>query len=123
MRFFSASNENAGLVTEMRLYILQRATAVAMVPFILLHVAVIFYAISNQLTADDILARTGGSVGWGLFYGIFVLLAAVHGSIGLRSVLREWTSLDRGACDIVAIAIAVGLVILGLRAVVAVVFI
>ena len=37
---------------EMRLYVLQRATAVLMVPFILLHVAVIFYAISNELTAN-----------------------------------------------------------------------
>ena len=108
-------------MTEMRLYIVQRATAVAMVPFILLHVAVIFYAISQQLTANEILSRTGGSIGWGLFYGVFVLLASVHGAIGLRSVMREWTSLDRAACDIVAIAIAVVLIILGLRAVVAVV--
>ena len=38
-------------MTEMRLYVVQRVTAVAMVPFILLHIAVIFYAISHNFTA------------------------------------------------------------------------
>ncbi len=51
-------------MTELRLYIVQRATAALMVPFILVHIAVIFYAISDGLTADEILARTGGSIGW-----------------------------------------------------------
>ena len=66
-------------MTEIRLYIIQRATAAIMVPFILIHVAVIFFAVSDGLSADEILARTGGSIGWGLFYTSFVFLATVHG--------------------------------------------
>lgn len=108
-------------MTELRLYVVQRATALAMVPFILIHVAVIFYAISDGLTANDILARTSGSFAWGLFYAIFVLLAATHGAIGVRSVLREWTPAGEAAADILSIGLAVVLVLLGLRAVAAVV--
>jgi fumarate reductase subunit C len=109
-------------MTELRLYIVQRATAALMVPFILVHIAVIFYAISDGLTADEILARTGGSIGWGLFYTVFVLLASSHGAIGVRSVLKEWTPLDNAAADILSIGFGVLLVLLGLRAVYAVVF-
>ncbi|MGI9410406.1 MAG: succinate dehydrogenase [Hyphomicrobiaceae bacterium] len=109
-------------MVELRLYIVQRATAVLMIPFILIHIAVIFYAISDGLTANEILARTGGSLGWGLFYTFFVLLAAAHGAIGVRSVLREWTAMGEAASDIFAIGFCVVLVLLGLRAVVAVVF-
>ncbi len=104
-------------MTEIRLYIVQRATAVLMVPFILVHVAVIFYAVSDGLSAEQILARTGGSIGWGLFYSVFVLLASAHGAIGVRSVLREWTPLDGAAADILSIGFAAILVLLGLRAV------
>src|SRR5690606_20414257 len=76
-----------------RLYALQRLSAALMVPLIIGHLIVIFYATSNGLSAAEILGRTRGSLGWALFYGIFVVLAAIHGAIGLRSVLREWTSL------------------------------
>ncbi len=108
-------------MNEIRLYTWQRLTAALMVPFILVHVAVIFFAISDGLSADEILARTGGSVGWGLFYTVFVLLAAVHGSIGVRSVLREWTPIDDAVTDILSINLGVILVLMGLRAVYAVV--
>jgi fumarate reductase subunit C len=109
-------------MTEIRIYIVQRVTALLMIPFILLHVAVIFHAISEKLTADQILARTGGSITWGLFYGAFVVLASVHGAIGIRTVIREWTPLDNAIADIFAIAMCMVLMILGMRAVAAVVF-
>ena len=79
-----------------RLYILQRATAAIMAPLVLAHIAVIFYATSRGLSAAEILGRTRGSIGWGLFYGLFVLAAAVHGAIGLRAVASEWTPLKSG---------------------------
>ena len=41
-----------------RLYVWQRATAAVMVPLIAVHLAVIFYATRNGLTAVDILGRT-----------------------------------------------------------------
>src|SRR5262252_11113757 len=56
-----------------RLYLLQRATAAIMVPLVLAHLAVIYYATRGGLSAAEILARTRGSIGWGAFYGLFVL--------------------------------------------------
>jgi fumarate reductase subunit C len=104
-----------------RLYLLQRATAAIMVPLVLVHLAVIFYASSRGLSAADILGRTRGSVGWGLFYGLFVVAAAVHGAIGVRAVAGDWTPLRGPRLD--ALTWAVGLLLFGLgaRAVAAVV--
>ena len=72
-----------------RLYILQRATAALMVPLIVVHLVLIFYATRNGLSAAEILGRTRGSLAWGLTYGVFVAAAAVHGAIGLRNVAVE----------------------------------
>lgn len=108
-------------MTELRLYIIQRTTALMMVPFILTHLFIIFYATSNGLSAAEILGRTQGSIGWALFYGAFVLLASAHGAIGLRAILREWGRLGTTACNLASAAFAALLVALGARAVVAVV--
>jgi fumarate reductase subunit C len=104
-----------------RRYLWQRATAAIMLPLVLLHVAVIFYATRQGMTATDILARTRGSVLWASLYGVFVVAAAVHVSIGVRNVLTEWSPLrDRGA-GVVANGFGLALLVLGLRAVAAVV--
>ena len=104
-----------------RLYLWQRTTAALMLPLLLVHLAVIFYAMRKGLSAADILARTRGSIAWALFYGAFVLAAAVHAPIGLRTVLAEWTPLPTRARDVVVIAFGLLLAVLGLRAVAAVV--
>ena len=102
---------------DMRLYFLQRATAAALAVLVLVHLAVIVYAVQGGLSAEEILSRTRGSLGWGLFYGLFVLTVAVHGAIGLRGILGEWTRLGRGAANGAAWASAAILLALGLRAV------
>lgn len=104
-----------------RLYIWQRATAALLFPMICVHAAVIFYAMRHALTAADILARTHGSVAWALFYGTFVLAASLHGSIGVRNVLAEWSPLNDRAAGIAAVIFGALLIVLGLRAVAAVV--
>lgn len=106
---------------EMRLYALQRLTAMVMAPLVLVHLVLIVYAVQGGLTANEILGRTQGSVFWALFYGLFVVAAAVHAPIGLRNVLREWTPLGRRSIDLLMLAFAGLLLVLGLRAVVAVV--
>jgi fumarate reductase subunit C len=106
----------------MRLYILQRLTAALMVPLIVGHLIVMFYATQKGLTAADILGRTRGSVAWGAFYGVFVIAASIHGAIGLRTVAGEWLGLSPRARDFVLWASGVILLTLGLRAVTAVVF-
>lgn len=104
-----------------RLYILQRATAAIMAPLVLAHLAIIFYATGRGLSAAEILGRTRGSVGWGLFYGLFVLAVSVHASIGVRTVAMEWTRLKGRELDVLMWGFGLLLALLGLRAVAAVV--
>lgn len=105
----------------LRLYVLQRLSAALMVPLIVGHLALIFYATSNGLYASDILGRTQGSIGWALYYGVFVMLAAVHGAIGVRSVVSEWTPMRGLELDVLMWGVGASLAALGLRAVYAVV--
>ena len=100
-----------------RFYLLQRITAAILAVLVLVHLAVIAYAVQDGLSAGEILSRTRGSLGWGLFYGLFVVTVAVHGSIGLRGILTEWARLGRGAANGAAWATALVLLALGLRAV------
>jgi fumarate reductase subunit C len=104
-----------------RLYIWQRATAALMLPLVLLHVAVIFYATRQGMTAADILARTRGSILWASLYGAFVVAVAVHAAIGVRNVLTEWSPLKDRAAGLLAVLFGILLLLLGLRAVAAVV--
>lgn len=104
-----------------RLYILQRASALVMAPLVLGHLAVIFYATRQGLSAADILGRTHGSVGWGIYYTAFVLAASVHGAIGVRGIALEWGGLKGRSLDLLMWAFGLALAGLGLRAVYAVV--
>jgi fumarate reductase subunit C len=104
-----------------RLYILQRLTAAIMIPLIVVHLAVIFYASRRGFSAADILSRTQGSVAWAAFYAIFVFAASIHTAIGIRNILAEWVPLKDRPAGISAIAFGLLLAVLGIRAVVAVV--
>ena len=104
----------------MKLYVWQRGSAMLMLPMILVHLAVIFYAMGQKLTAQAILARTQGSIAWALFYGLFVVLASIHASIGLRNVLCEWAGFRDPVAWRCSIFIALLLLVLGLFAVTAV---
>lgn len=106
---------------ERRLFLLQRLTALVLAPLVLVHLGLVTVAIGGGLSAAEILGRTQGSAGWALFYGAFVLAAAVHAPIGLRNVLREWTPLPRRGVDGLAAVFGLLLLGLGLRAVWAVV--
>ena len=103
------------------LFLLQRGTAILLAPLVLVHLGVILYAVRGGLDAAEILARTRGSLFWAGFYGLFVLAVSVHASIGLRAVLAEWTGLRGRAADMAALAVALLLLLLGMRAVWAVV--
>jgi fumarate reductase subunit C len=103
-----------------RWYILQRTSAALMAPMVLLHLAVIFYASGHALSAAAILARTRGSLGWGIFYATFVLAASMHAAIGLHGILGEWTPLRGHGRDLTMGAFFLVLTALGLRAVAAV---
>lgn len=108
-------------MSAVRLYVWQRLTALLMVPLIVVHLIVIIYATNRGLSAADILGRTQGSVAWGLYYTLFILSASVHGAIGVRSVAREWLGWRETALDRLMWIFGVILLVLGLRAVFAVV--
>src|SRR5262249_28313917 len=103
------------------LYVWQRLTAALMVPLVLVHVVVIFYATRQGMTAADILARTRGSIAWASFYGVFVVAVAIHAAIGARRVLTEWSRLKARGTGIFARAFGLLLLLTGARAVAAVV--
>ncbi len=104
-----------------RLYVWQRLTATLMVPLIVVHLIVIVYATNRGLSAADILGRTRGSIAWGLFYSLFVVAASIHGAIGVRGVAREWLGWREKALDRFMWIFGGVLLVLGLRAVIAVV--
>jgi fumarate reductase subunit C len=104
-----------------RLYVLQRATAALMVPLVLIHIGVIFYATHQQMTAADILSRTHGSVVWASYYALFVAAVSIHASIGVRNVLAEWSTLTERRAGQIAIVFGVVLAFLGTHAIFALV--
>ena len=105
---------------DVRLYMLQRITALIMAPLTLGHIAVMIYAVQGGISAQEILERTQGSVFWFLFYGIFVLAVSIHGAIGLRVVVYETLGLKGSALSIFTWAVGIILLVMGSYAVVAV---
>ncbi|MFZ3321312.1 MAG: hypothetical protein WA190_03000 [Usitatibacter sp.] len=104
-----------------RLWMAQRATAAVLAFCVLVHLVTIVYAVRMGLTASQVLDRTHGNYAWGAFYSLFVLAAAIHGAIGLRTVAAEWLAFRGRAADATMGLIALASLGLGLRAVAAVV--
>lgn len=104
-------------LSEARVWAAQRATAAILAGCVFVHLATIIYAVRGGLTAAEILGRTRGSVAWAAFYGVFVMAAAIHASIGLRNVLSEWTPWRGASLRIAVAAFATLLAAAGLRAV------
>lgn len=105
---------------EARLFAFQRLTAMVMAPFVLVHLALILYAVRGGLSAAELLSRTQGNWLWILFYGLFVLSVAIHVPIGLRNIFIEWLRLGRGAASLIGLCFGAAILFLGLRAVAAV---
>ena len=111
----------AGGRREVRLFVLQRLSAMVLAPLVIVHLATMVYAIQDGLSAAEILNRTKGSFVWGTIYGAFIIAAAVHASIGLRTILGEMTPLRGTVRDLVAGLFALLILVLGFRAVGAVI--
>ena len=105
---------------DIRLYMLQRLSALFMGPFVLVHIAVMIYAIQGGLSTAEILGRTQGSVFWFLFYATFVIAVSVHSAIGLRVIVHEYFGLKGFALSTFTWSICLVLLLMGGRAVTAV---
>lgn len=102
------------------MFLLQRGSAVVLAFAVTVHLATIIYAVRVGLTAGEVLGRTRDN-GWFLaFYLVFVVAVAIHGPIGLRNILREWTPWRGRSLDVVLAIFALVLLFLGFRAAIAV---
>ena len=102
---------------ETLLWTAQRATAAVLAICVAVHLATVIYAVRGGLTAAEILERTRGSLGWMLFYSVFVLAVAIHAPIGLRAILREMTIWRGASLDAATALVSILLIVLGWRAV------
>ena len=95
----------------------QRISAMVLAVCVLVHLGVMMYAVRGGLSAAEILGRTQGNWGLGIFYAVFVIACAVHVPVGLSNIAREWW----GWSELVALWLSriFGLLLLitGLRAV------
>jgi fumarate reductase subunit C len=102
---------------ETRVWIAQRASAAVLALCVVVHLVVIVYAVRGGLSAAEILERTRGSAGWLVFYSAFVLAAAVHAPLGLRTIAMEWLGWRGRTLRMAVHLAAVILAVIGLRAV------
>ena len=104
----------------LKLYMVQRISALIMIPLVFGHLALMVYAVQGGLTAAEILGRTQGSVPWMLYYGLFVLAVSAHAAIGLRVIVFEILGLKGVGLTLFTWAVFLFLAVLGAQAVQAV---
>ncbi|MBM3598292.1 MAG: succinate dehydrogenase [Alphaproteobacteria bacterium] len=102
---------------EVLLWLAQRASAAVLAACVAIHLATMIYAVQGGLSAAEILGRTRGNVSWLAFYAVFVLAAAIHAPIGMRSVIREIVGWRSRSLDLALCAFAVAIAWLGWRAI------
>jgi fumarate reductase subunit C len=107
----------ATIATEVRLWYWQRMSAMVLALCVVLHLATMIYAVRGGLSGAEILSRTQGSWGFGLFYSVFVIACAIHVPIGMARVLEEWLGWTWGAARVLAQLFGLLILITGLRAV------
>lgn len=76
-------------VMQAKLWYAQRISAMILGICVAIHLLIIFYAIRGGLSAQEILGRTQGNIGFAIFYEVFVLACFVHAPIGLANILQE----------------------------------
>ena len=99
-----------------RLWVVQRLTAMLLGVAVLVHLATIVLAVRGGLSAAEILGRVRGSAGWLGFYGVFALAAGLHGAIGLRAIAAEWLGWRGRGFDALWVGLGLASAAVGLRA-------
>ena len=116
-----AGSVNAA-ATQARLWYWQRISAFVLAAGLLIHLAIMIYAVRGGLSAAEILGRTQGNWPLAGFYAALVLACAVHVPIGVMTVAAEWLGW-RGRSAYVATRLLGALIaFMGLRAVYGVAF-
>ncbi len=107
-----------GAAVEAKLWIWQRLSAAVLGICVIVHLAVIVYAVQGGLTADEIINRVSGNLAWFAFYAVFVIAVAVHAPIGIRAILNEMTPLRPGAVHAVMATFCLIILAMGFRAII-----
>jgi fumarate reductase subunit C len=110
-------NSTTPAVQQAKRWYWQRISAMVLALLVLVHLAVMVYAVRGGLSAAEILSRTEGSWLFAGFYAVFVLACAVHVPVGLANIAREWWGWSAHAALWASRGFAVLLLVLGLRAV------
>ncbi|MEM5387123.1 succinate dehydrogenase [Paraburkholderia phymatum] len=105
------------LKMQARLWYWQRMSATVLACCVLVHIAVIVYAVHQGLSAAAILGRTHGNWFFGAFYTLFVIACAIHVPIGLLRIAEEWLQWRGKSAVAASVAISALLAFMGLRAV------
>lgn len=103
-------------VLQAKLWYAQRISAMVLGICVAIHLLIIFYAIRDGLSAQEILGRTQGNIGFAIFYEIFVIACFVHAPIGVANILQE-TFPKSGMVRSVSISLALLILVLGTVAV------
>ena len=117
-----ATPERAGdrAVAQARRWVWQRLSAAVLALCVVVHLAVMVYAVRGGLSAAEILGRTQGHWGVAAFYAVFVIACAVHVPLGVAQVAAEWWGAGERTATWVARGFGLLLLVAGLRAVVGV---
>ena len=99
----------------------QRISAMVLAVCVVVHLAVMIYAVRGGLSGAEILARTRGSWSFAAVYAVFVVACAVHVTPGLNNIAVEWLGFAKARAWLVARAFGVLVLVAGWSAVYAVV--
>lgn len=108
-------------VAQARRWYWQRISAMVLALCVLVHLGGVIYAVRGGLTAAEILGRTQGNWVFAAFYASFVLASAVHVPVGVANIAREWAGIGEAAGLWLGRALALLIVVMGMRAVLGVV--
>lgn len=103
---------------ETKLWVWQRLSAAVLGICVIAHLGMIVYAVQDGLTAAEIIGRVSGNVGWLIFYSVFVLAVALHAPIGVRTILKELTSLNARQTHLIMAVLSLVILVMGFRAVI-----
>lgn len=103
---------------EIKLWLAHRLTGMALGLFVVIHLITMIIVIQGGLSAAEIMERTSSNILVALFYGLFVVAAAMHGSIGLRTVAQEVLNWKGPSLDLVLFIFFALLCVLGVIAII-----
>ncbi len=102
---------------EFKLWLAHRISGMVLGLFVLIHLAGMITVIQGGLSSTEILQRTNGNYALGLYYSFFAVAAAIHSSIGLRTVAREVLGWKGSGANIFLSVFFVSLCAVGISAV------